>query len=204
MMLKYTIVALHDVLRTFPEDEQKVSTILNGFACASNKDVENFLKTKAVLFDKQGFSKTHLIYTSYKGKMVLVGYYALAYKSFVVKNSIKLTNTLRKRIAKFGQYDSELKQYVVSAPLIGQIGKNDEYKDLISGDILLHCACKTIAAVQALVGGKFVYLECEEKPKLIDFYKSNGFVEFGRRALELDEIDTSSQVCLVQLLRYLK
>ena len=43
-MLKYTIVALHDVLKTFPDDEQKVTNILNGFECASNKDVENFLK----------------------------------------------------------------------------------------------------------------------------------------------------------------
>ena len=58
--------------------------------------------------------------------------------------------------------------------------------------------------MQALVGGKFVYLECEEKPKLIDFYKSNGFVEFGRRALEIDEIDDTSQISLVQLLKYLK
>ena len=203
-MLKYTIVALHDVLKTFPDDEQKVTNILNGFECASNKDVENFLKTKAVLFDKQGFSKTHLIYTSYKGEMVLVGYYALAYKSFVVKSSTKLSNTLRKRIAKFGQYDGELKQYTVSAPLIGQIGKNDKYRNLISGDVLLHCACKTVTTVQALVGGKFVYLECEEKPKLIEFYKSNGFVEFGRRALEIDEIDDTSQISLVQLLKYLK
>ena len=32
-MLKYTIVALHDVLKTFPDDEQKVTNILNGFEC---------------------------------------------------------------------------------------------------------------------------------------------------------------------------
>lgn len=203
-MLKYTVVALHEILKAFPAEEKKVSNILNAFECTNNKDVESFLKDKAVLFDKQGFSKTHLVYTSYKNEMVLVGYYALAYKSFVIKSGSKISSSLKKRIAKFGQYDKELKQYVVSAPLIGQLGKNDKYRDLISGDALLYCACKTVKSVQALVGGKFVYLECEDKLKLVDFYKSNGFVEFGTRELEADERDDLSQTCLVQLLKYLK
>ena len=203
-MLKYTVVALHEMLKAFPDDEEKVSNVLNAFECANNKDVETFLKNKAVLFDKQGFSKTHLIYTSYKNEMVLVGYYALAHKSFVIKSSSKVSGSLKKRIAKFGQYDKDLKQYVVSAPLIGQLGKNDKYKDLISGDVLLYCACKTVKSVQALVGGKFVYLECEDKPILVDFYKSNGFVEFGMRELEADERDDLTQTYLVQLLKYLK
>ena len=203
-MLKYTVVALHEMLKAFPDDEEKVSNVLNAFECANNKDVETFLKNKAVLFDKQGFSKTHLIYTSYKNEMVLVGYYALAHKSFVIKSSSKVSSSLKKRIAKFGQYDKDLKQYVVSAPLIGQLGKNDKYKDLISGDVLLYCDCKTVKSVQALVGGKFVYLECEDKPILVDFYKSNGFVEFGMRELEADERDDLTQTYLVQLLKYLK
>ena len=138
-MLKYTVVALHEILKAFPDEEKKVSNILNAFECTNNKDVESFLKDKAVLFDKQGFSKTHLVYTSYKNEMVLVGYYALAYKSFVIKSGSKISSSLKKRIAKFGQYDKELKQYVVSAPLIGQLGKNDKYRDLISGDALLYC-----------------------------------------------------------------
>jgi hypothetical protein len=128
----------------------------------------------------------------------------LAHKSFVIKSSSKVSSSLKKRIAKFGQYDKDLKQYVVSAPLIGQLGKNDKYKDLISGDVLLYCACRTVKSVQALVGGKFVYLECEDKPRLVDFYKSNGFVEFGMRELEADERDDLTQTYLVQLLKYLK
>ena len=144
-MLKYTVVALHEMLKAFPDDEEKVSNVLNAFECANNKDVETFLKNKAVLFDKQVFSKTHLIYTSYKNEMVLVGYYALAHKSFVIKSSSKVSSSLKKRIAKFGQYDKDLKQYVVSAPLIGQLGKNDKYKDIVSlrmmdeyGDIIAY------------------------------------------------------------------
>lgn len=203
-MLKYTIVALHELLKAFQDDEPKINNILNAYECNRNKDVERFLQEKAILFDRQGFSRTHLVYTTYKNEMVLVGYYALAYKCFVIKSGTRISNTLRKRIARFGQYDDVLKQYVVSAPLIGQLGKNDKYRDLISGDTLLYCACKTVEAVQELVGGRFVYLECEDKPYLIEFYKSNGFVEFGSRALEYDEIDDLEQTKLIQMFKYLK
>ena len=53
------------------------------------------------------------------------------------------------------------------------------------------------------LGGRFVYLECEDKPKLIDFYAENGFCEFDRRPLDRDETDLSGDY-LVQMLKYLK
>lgn len=54
-----------------------------------------------------------------------------------------------------------------------------------------------------IVGGKVVYLECEEKQKLLDFYGANKFVNFGSRQLEADEKDSLSGIKLIQLLRYL-
>ncbi|MCU5941466.1 N-acetyltransferase, partial [Clostridioides difficile] len=53
-------------------------------------------------------------------------------------------------------------------------------------------------------GGKIVYLECEDKPKLIEFYKDNGFVDFGKRSLDKDETDSLDGGYLVQMLKYLK
>ena len=135
--------------------------------------------------------------------MVLVGYFTLANKSFVVKKNNKISKTLLKRISKFGQYDDVLKQYMISSPLIAQLGKNDEYKDLISGDILLAYACDTVRQAQALLGGRIVYLECEDKVRLLEFYRNNGFVDFGKRELEADEKDDLEGKCLIQLLKYL-
>ena len=37
-MLKYTVVALHEMLKAFPDDEEKVSNVLNAFECANNKE----------------------------------------------------------------------------------------------------------------------------------------------------------------------
>ena len=208
-MLKYTIVKLNDLVKAFSENENFVKNILATFSCENNKDVDRFLKEKAVLFDRQGWSKTHLVFTSYKTEMVLVGYFTLAPKSFVIiKNNRKsgadkIGKTLMKRIAKHARYDREMNQYTTSAPLIGQLGKNDKYSNLISGDVLLKYACDTVQVAQSYIGGRFVYLECEDKPKLLDFYSTNGFVSFGRRNLEADESDINGNY-LIQMLKYLK
>ena len=209
MMLNYTLIRLNDLIKAFSGDESIVSDVLSTFSCVNNKDVDSFLKEKAVLFDKQGWSKTHLVFTSYKNEMVLVGYFTLAPKSFVViKNNRKsrfdkIGATLMKRIAKHGRYDRDTNQYTISAPLIGQLGKNDKYPDLISGDVLLKYACDTVQEAQSIIGGRFVYLECEDKPKLLDFYNENGFVSFGRRTLEADERDFGGNY-LIQMLKFLK
>ena len=208
-MLKYTLIKLNDLVDAFSENESMVKEILSTFSCLNNKDVDRFLKEKAVLFDRQGWSKTHLVFTSYKGEMVLVGYFTLATKSFVVKKNNrksrfdKISSTLMKRIARHGRYDMDTNQYTISAPLIGQLGKTDKYPDLISGDVLLKYACDTVKQAQSIIGGRFVYLECEDKQKLVDFYSANGFVNFGRRALEADEKDIGGNY-LVQMLKFLK
>lgn len=200
MELKYQIISLNKLLEAY-DDEKKVKEILNAFECINNIDVEKFLHEKAILFDKQGISKTHLIYTSYKEKMVLVGYFTLANKNFVVKSSANISKTWKRRLAKFSHYNDEVKQHIITAPLIGQLGKNDKYKDLISGDVLLKFACDEIRKVHAVIGGRFVYLECEDKPNLLDFYADNGFVEFGKRELERDEQEDMSGRYLIQLLK---
>lgn len=74
---------------------------------------------------------------------------------------------------------------------------------LISGDVLLKLATDKVHAIQSVLGGKFVYLECEDKDSLIKFYSENGFVAFGKRNLDRDERDRQSGQYLVQLLKYL-
>ena len=63
----------------------------------------------------------------------------------------------------------------------------NDYNRLISGDVLLKLACDKIKEAQELIGGRFVFLECEDKNKLEEFYSNNGFVCFGKRNLEKDE-----------------
>ena len=53
------------------------------------------------------------------------------------------------------------------------------------------------------LGGKFVYLECEDKPFLIEFYSRNGFCAFDRRRLDRDETGLDGDY-LIQMLKYIK
>ena len=201
-MSGYALVKLDDLMNLYKED--KVRSILSSFSCPMNLDVECFLRDKAILFSNQGIAKVHLVMASYKGQYEIAGYFALANKSFVIKAKSKaISKTLKHRIAKFGIYDDKLKQYITIAPLIGQLGKNGNYPQLITGDMLLDLACQEVKKAQQIIGGKFVYLECEDIPQLKEFYERNGFVEFGERKLDSDEVSKFSQQKLIQLLRYL-
>lgn len=181
--------------------EQKTAEILSDFSCPSNEDVETFLRRKAILFAKNGFAATHLVFASYKNEPVLVGYYALANKTVAIKAS-DLNSRWRSRITKFAVYDEKSRSYFASLPLIGQLGKNycNGYDRLITGDELLKLACDRIKKSQLDFGGKMAYLECIDASGLIRFYESNGFYRFANRNLDKDEI--GEQRYLVQMIKY--
>lgn len=201
--MAYNVISLEDMHEALGED--KLKTILNEFECELNKDVEYFIKEKAIEFLKSGISKTFLVSASYKEKQVIVGYFSLTSKVTKVRKST-LTSKWRKRLSRFeNKYETDDKNFTISLPLIGQLGKNykNGYNELISGDLLLKLACDKVKEAQKILGGKLVYLECEDKPQLEEFYKSNGFVCFGKRNLERDEREKNAGEYLLQMLCFL-
>lgn len=200
-MAGFALVELRHMLSEM--GEERCSELLSQFSCPLNKDVESFLKRKAILFQRQGIANTFLVYASYQGTNVLVGYFSLANKHIRVSKK-SLSSSLRTRIKKFATYDKDLDEYGLTASLIGQLGKNfaNGYNNLITGDELMFLALKMVRMGQMILSGKIVYLECEDIPKLIDFYKDHGFVCFGTRDLERDERDDIKTKYLVQMLKY--
>ena len=77
------------------------------------------------------------------------------------------------------------------APLIAQLGKNfsNGNDTLISGADLLQLAVNKIQKIQKEIGGRFMYLECEDNEKLLAFYNKHNFKIFGKRILDRDETD---------------
>lgn len=197
--MAYNVISLEDMYKSM--DIENVKEILNQFECSLNEDVEFFIKEKAIEFLKLGISKTFLVTASYKEKQVIVGYFALTDKVTKIKKNA-LSKTLSRRIKRFSRNEDIKNYYIVSLPLIGQLGKNfaNNYNELISGDVLLKLACDKVKEAQQILGGKFVFIECEDKPKLRDFYESNGFVCFDKRNLEKDERDKNSGEYLLQML----
>lgn len=181
---------LSDMLEELGED--RVKEILSSFSCSMNADVENFLRYKAIEFSKRGFAKTHIVYweTEDKKENAFVGYYTITSKFITIERNVVNSREARK-LREHGVFNEKTNDYTIAAPLIAQLGKNytDGNDSLITGDDLLHLAMEKVRKVQNEIGGRFAYLECEEKEKLTKFYERNNFKFFGKRQLDRDETD---------------
>lgn len=185
--------------------EDRTRSVLLSFSCPINCDVEKFIHENAIEFSKRNLAQTFIVTTSYQQSQEFIGYFTLSYKLLHASPS-RLSKTWQKRMANFGIYNPHLKKYSVPAPLIGQLSKNytNDLGDLITGNELLKMAFEKIAQVQLVVGGRIVFLECQDNPKLIDFYERNGFIAFGERPLDPDEVDLIPGEYLIQMVNYLR
>ncbi len=202
MMLRIRETNILDLMDLYGEEECKA--ILSSFACPFGKDVEDFIHRNAMEFAKQRIAMTFLVFLEKDEQLHMLGYYTLANK-FVSVSGHMLSKTMQKRISRFSQYDTILDRYLVSMPLIAQLGRNFKYDKTntgFTGEDLLELACKRIISVQKVIGGKMTYIECASNPKLHAFYSKHDFVVFGEREKEQNEL-TESPV-LVQMLRYFK
>lgn len=199
-MINYSQTNILDMLQYIGEDS--CQTILSSFMCPLNSDVEDFIHTKAIQFAKQRVAVSYLVFAEQNEQQYLVGYYTLANK-FVSVNSSALSKTLQKKIAKFSQYDPSLERFMVSMPLIAQLGKNfnPELPFSMAGPDLLELASERVMEIEHLIGGKTVYIECNDQPKLFDFYSSAGFFPFDERIRDTENLDEHDRV-LVQMLKY--
>ena len=136
--------------------------------------MEKFLHNKAIEIEKKFISTTHLLFDDKK----LVGYLSLSNKSLILpKERIeKLSNSKRKRLLQSGQ-TLENGHLVVNSYLIGQLGKNyDLPKEIqVKGVDLLTLAFNLLLEVKKIMTARYVWLECRNSEKLIDFYKKFGF-----------------------------
>ena len=202
-MAGYSILSLSDIIDEKGEDFCR--EILSFFSCPPNPDVEKFLtKRSAIDFAKQSIAQTFLVYASYRGKNVLCGYFTIANK-YIVVGSHSVSKTTARRLRKFAMPNISDDNLVIMAPLIAQLGKNymNDYRKLITGDELLKMAIDKVSAAQRIIGGKVVYVECEEIDILKKFYEDNGFVIFGKRRLDKEERGEMNGSHLIQLLKYL-
>lgn len=132
----------------------------------------------------------------------LVGYFTITIKPITVKAE-NFSHTMRRKIARVSELDEENGTDTLSAYLIAQLGKN--YKnganEKITGEQLLQAAIDTIKELQYMAGGMVIFLEAEDKDKLMHFYEAeNGFKRFDVREANSGVRDSH---ILVQLLKVL-
>lgn len=158
------LVQLSELLSKVPEDE--VSGFLGTFSCARNLDVQKFLRSRAIGYEKCNKARTYLFINDQEE---LQGYFSIALTCVSLESLGKLKKTVRKRLN--GLFDPN---EPVACYLIGQLGRNDTTgKEDLPGPYMLEKAMGIIKATQYKIAGRFVLVECEDK--LLDFYKNNDF-----------------------------
>ncbi|MBQ9526913.1 MAG: hypothetical protein IJR68_04815 [Fretibacterium sp.] len=102
-------------------------------------------------------------------------------------------------MTRYSRLDKQTGNYMASAFLLAQFGKNygvDGGKR-ISGAEMMELASDVLINIQRQIGGGIIYLDCEDKAKLISFYGNEGFQKFDERFSEEDNQR------YVQLMRFL-
>lgn len=185
-MNSYAVLNILDYMDVIGEDSLR--TVLSEFSCPKNPEIEEFMRRNAIEFAKRKMSITYLLIDT-EGR--ILGIFALAHKALQVMGK-GLSKAVRKKIQRYAQIDDETGEFTLSAFLIGQFGKNYQYPEALplSGIQLMDAAFGILEKVQHEIGGGVVYLECEEKPKLLEFYQSekNRFRVFGERYSEKDGV----------------
>lgn len=184
-MSSYAVMNILDFMDAIGEDSLRA--VLSEFSCPKNLEIQEFMQKNAIDFAKK---KTSITYLLVDDKYRTHGIFAVTHKALQVM-SRELSGTVRKKLQRYAQEDEETGELTLSAFLIGQFGKNYQYDDLptITGVQLMDAAFEVLESVQHQIGGGVVYLECEEKPQLLEFYQNeaNRFRIFGERYSERDQ-----------------
>ena len=199
---KYIKINIREYLALGADDdagEPALDRLLSEFSCPKNPDVEHFLKSNCVQFTKKNQSVTYLVMSMEKGE--LLGYFTIALKPLTVRDEM-ISNTVKRKIKRVSEFDSQTNSYTMSAYLIAQLGKNytDGRNKEITGAELLELAWSVIEDMQYMGGGMVVFLEANNEEKLLSFYRDNKFRQFDTRLTASKEAEPHE---LVQLLRLL-
>ena len=198
---KFLVVNIRRYLDKKEVGENRLMQVLSRFSCPRNLDVERFLKKNAIEFTKKNQSVTYLVFSLDNDNMDLVGYFSIALKPLTVRGET-VSNTVKKKLLRVSEFDTQTQSYTMSAYLIAQLGKNftNGLDKKIAGEELLELAWKKIEQMQYMSGGMVVFLEANNEERLLNFYRNNRFQQFDTRLTALNENEPHE---LIQMLRLL-
>ena len=195
--MSYNVVNILDLIEML--GEAPVQAALSDFSCPKNPDIERFLQQNAIPFARRKISMTHLVFDQASR---ITGYFTITHKPLVIAGEDRLTlsKTDEKTIRRYSELDETTQSYTLSAFLIAQFGKNFALPaaDQIRGTQLMQAALIKLKTIQREIGGGVVFLECEDREKLLAFYQSpdNRFKRYSQRHSETED------KYYIQLLRF--
>ena len=175
-----------NILDSLKDDgEEFLKHFLATFSCPVNPEIEKFLKERAIDFAKRRLSITYLVTDNDDGEFL--GYFTLTHKAILLDGK-DFSKTMQRKLTRYSRLDKQTGNYMASAFLLAQFGKNygiDDGKH-VSGSELMELVNDILLDIQRRIGGGIVYLDCEDRPKLISFYEDKGFQKFAERFSEED------------------
>lgn len=171
-MKDYIVVPLGEIINK-RYDKGKIENAFKKFSCHREEDLEDFLVDKAITYEKSDIGKTYLCLDKEKLKnkeFVVMAYFTIAQRAVDISD---LSSNKRKKM--LGSFPGRDSMKYVSAFLIGQLGRCDDYSsEEFSGQQLLDECYHAISLAARIVGGKLLVLECREH-MYEKFYEKQGF-----------------------------
>jgi hypothetical protein len=164
--------------------EAELNAAFAAFSCR-DKDVENFLKTKAIEHERRKKSRTYLVLAE-ADELCVLAYFTLSLK--ILTFDSELSKTAIQTIDGFNK-----RAKAVPVMLIGQFGKDSAAAavESLTGDTLMSLCKYYLGGAQSIVGGRVALVECLPVAPVMSFYERNGF-----KFLQKDENDKYHQMIL--------
>lgn len=159
-MKSYQLIPLRDLLSRM--DENDVVVRLRSFVCTRDSDREDFLHSKAIVFEKKSMARTYLAIID----DMIAGYFTLSIRCLQVPDDQNISKSLSKRM------NIDPDNNVAQCYLLGQLGRADfSYRGM--GADLLEDAVAIVKQANELVGCRVIRLDCMDE--LIPYYEQHGF-----------------------------
>ncbi|WP_368646183.1 hypothetical protein AB4027_04690 [Alkalibacterium putridalgicola] len=143
--------------------------------------------------EKIGKSRTCSIFDENSDRFNILAYFTIAIQVLKIPEEM-ISGRQAMLLDGFSSKIKGVKITEFPSILIGQLGKNENFVDAISGSEVMEYCLATILEGQTLLGGRIVILECKNIPHLFDLYEM-----FGFNLLEKDYADSE----LVQMFKIL-
>lgn len=149
---------------------------MQRFRCSQDEDIENFLRNKAVEYEKRKWCSTYLLINEDKladGVIFVEGFFSLAFKALLLSGDIS-NNQKRKLFNGLIKKDE-----YIPVVLVGQLGKFIDGDKLIESSVssieLIDRVLEIVEEVNERIPLKCIMLECKDIDKLCELYSKNGF-----------------------------
>ena len=175
--MKFRKISLQSLLKQIKDTEKIKENVLNTFNGRGESEVSDFLHNKSIDYEQRSLSSTYLIYND---RSQLVGYFTISNKGLIISKE-SYEKLLKKQQKKWSFNGRKLENgdYIVNSFLLGQLGKNFNKnileEDKIKGVELLTIAYNLLIEIKNLINVKYLWIECEDNKKLLDFYSNFGF-----------------------------